>query len=353
MRRRRCSRRWRLAPWWCCGGRRSLVPGRRCYGRRWCGRRRWARRRCPCGWCRTCGWLSRRWRALGCFLRPGLGFSVGTNLFLGLRHDQRCGLRMRCSACKLHCRKRGRGKQYETKSCHDGWKLRKKSGNKLWGSTNKVRPDCGGLRRRVVFISGRRKSRCALVHCAFRRLFETELSQCPLRHIRRPRIEIGRGARQIGNFTIGGRRRRRRLRTSHRQLIGPVARQLVRPWRLAGILYGRRHLRPWTSRRAFLRRLRRLSRFDRRILLRIDRRFAHPEQRRGDGNVPLALGIMPLDSFSPRDTPPRYCGHLDRARTRRNNSDDSAHECPVRRCRVRPRPSQPCRRLRLWRDPSR
>ena len=27
----------------------------------------------------------------------------------------------------MHCRKRGRGKQYETKSCHDGWDPRKKS----------------------------------------------------------------------------------------------------------------------------------------------------------------------------------------------------------------------------------
>jgi hypothetical protein len=29
-------------------------------------------------------------------------------------------LRVRCSACELHCRQRSRGKQYEAKSCHDG-----------------------------------------------------------------------------------------------------------------------------------------------------------------------------------------------------------------------------------------
>jgi hypothetical protein len=45
--------------------------------------------------------------------------SIGTKLFLGLRHDQRHGLRVRSSAYKLHRRKRGGGKQHETKFCHD------------------------------------------------------------------------------------------------------------------------------------------------------------------------------------------------------------------------------------------
>jgi len=58
----------------------------------------------------------------------------------------------------------------------------------------------GGL----VFISGHRKSQCVLVHCAFRRLFESELSHCRLRHIRRPRIQIGLSARQIDDPAIGG-----------------------------------------------------------------------------------------------------------------------------------------------------
>ena len=163
--------------------------------------------------------------------------------------------------------------------------------NKLWRSTNKVRPDCGGLQRRTCFYFDHRKSQCVLVQCAFRRSFETELSHRPLRPIRRARIQVALGARQIRDPAIGGRWRRRPLRSAHRQFIRPVARQFVGPRRHAGIAYRRRHLRPWASRRAFLRRLRRLSRLDRRILLRVDRRFAHPKQRRGDGNVPLAPGI--------------------------------------------------------------
>src|SRR5207253_913215 len=77
--------------------------------------------------------------------------SVGTQLFLGLRHNQRGGLSVRCRACELNCRQRCRGKQYETKSCHDDWDPGKKC-NKLWRSTNKVRPDCGGLERRTCFL---------------------------------------------------------------------------------------------------------------------------------------------------------------------------------------------------------
>jgi hypothetical protein len=163
--------------------------------------------------------------------------------------------------------------------------------NKPWRSTNKVRPDCGGLEKRNCFYSGYRRSQCVPVHGAFRRSFATVLSHCPRRHIRRARIQIGLRARQVADPAIGRSRRGRRLRSAHRQFIRPVARQLVRPRRLAGIPHRRRHLRPWTSRRAFLRRLRRLSRLDRWILLGIDRRFAHPEQRRGDADVPLALSV--------------------------------------------------------------
>jgi hypothetical protein len=46
-----------------------------------------------------------------------------------LRHQQRRGLRVRCGACELHCRESGRGKQHETKSCHDGGIPRKNLGN--------------------------------------------------------------------------------------------------------------------------------------------------------------------------------------------------------------------------------
>src|SRR6476646_3114431 len=104
-------------------------------------------------------------------------------------------------------------------------------------------------------------------------------------------MEVGPLAWEIGALAIGGRRRTRPLRSAHRQFIGPAARQLLGPRRLAGIVHGWRHLGPWISRRAFLRRLRRLSRLDRRILLRIDRRFAHSEQRRGGGYVPLVPSI--------------------------------------------------------------
>jgi hypothetical protein len=48
---------------------------------------------------------------------------------MGLRHDQRRGLRMRRSGSELHRRKSCGGKQRETKICHDGlgpWKI---SGN--------------------------------------------------------------------------------------------------------------------------------------------------------------------------------------------------------------------------------
>jgi hypothetical protein len=158
-RRRRRGRRWR-------------GPGWRCRRRR-CGSRgggTWRRCRCGgrcCGRRRTRRWLSRGRRAL----RRRLGFSVGTKLFLGLRHNHRRGLRVRCIACKLHCRQRSRGKQKETKSGHGGWDPRKKICNKLSRSTNKVRPDCGGLQRRTCFYSGHRKAQCVLVHCAFRRSF--------------------------------------------------------------------------------------------------------------------------------------------------------------------------------------
>jgi hypothetical protein len=58
-------------------------------------------------------------------------------LLLGLRHNQRRSLRVRWSGGELQRSKSGRGKQHETKFCHDGLGPRKISGNKVWRSTNK------------------------------------------------------------------------------------------------------------------------------------------------------------------------------------------------------------------------
>jgi hypothetical protein len=66
----------------------------------------------------------------------------------------------------------------------------------------------------------------------------------------------------------------RSLRSTHRQFIWCAAWQLLWPRRLARFLHGRRHLGPRASRWAFLRRLRRLARLDRRLLWRVDRHFA-------------------------------------------------------------------------------
>ena len=67
-------------------------------------------RRCCCGRRRAC----RRRRRRG-FPR----LSVGADIFLGLRHDERGGLRMRCGDRKLRHRQSGRGKQHDAKVCHD------------------------------------------------------------------------------------------------------------------------------------------------------------------------------------------------------------------------------------------
>jgi hypothetical protein len=60
------------------------------------------------------------------------GLSVGTKLFLGLGHNQRRGLGVRWRGYQLHRRQSGRGKQHETKVCHDGLDPRKIPGNKAW-----------------------------------------------------------------------------------------------------------------------------------------------------------------------------------------------------------------------------
>ncbi len=140
--RRRCSGRRRF------GRRRSGRRGMRRSGCRWC----WMRRG-GCRWCwmrRRCGWRGgARRRCLRCFLR--LWLSVGAKLFFGLCHNQRRVLRMRWHACELHRRKSCRGKQHETKFCHDGLGPRKIIGKKIGDQRISVRPDCGGLQRRSCF----------------------------------------------------------------------------------------------------------------------------------------------------------------------------------------------------------
>lgn len=128
-RRRRHMRRWRR---W-----------RRCRMRR---RRR--RRGCRPGWRRRCGG-GRRGTRRRCSLRRLLGLSVGTKFFLGLRHDQRRGLRMRRQGYQLHRRKRGRGEQQEAKLCHDGLDPRKSWQLRSGDQQIDVRPDCGGPWRRA------------------------------------------------------------------------------------------------------------------------------------------------------------------------------------------------------------
>ena len=54
-------------------------------------------------------------------------------------------------ACELHRRKSCRGKQHETKFCHDGLGPRKIIGKKIGDQRISVRPDCGGLQRRSCF----------------------------------------------------------------------------------------------------------------------------------------------------------------------------------------------------------
>jgi hypothetical protein len=153
--------RWWHGMWWCgrrrrgvrgrcrrrCGALRRRRRGRSGSGGRSRGRRR---RRGGPGWC--CGrrrgtWRRRcrvrRWRS--CLrrsaLRGRLGFAIGTEFAgrRGLRHHQRCGLRVRWRAYELHRRQSCRGKQHEPKFCHDGFGPRKIFGRKVLRYTNKPR----------------------------------------------------------------------------------------------------------------------------------------------------------------------------------------------------------------------
>jgi hypothetical protein len=152
-------------------------------------RMRWWRRRGRrrCGLRRGCRWLCRR------CLR--LWLSVGTKLFLGLGDHHRCGLRVRRRDCEVHCRKRGGGKQCETKSCHDGLGPREKFRQQGWQQGRAINEQALGrivaaFKAGLLFISEHENSYCVFVHCAFRGSFQTELLHCPLRHIRYARIQF-------------------------------------------------------------------------------------------------------------------------------------------------------------------
>jgi hypothetical protein len=174
----RWGRRWRR------GMRRRRRRWWRCPGRRW-------RRRCGPGWRRSCCWR-RRARRRRSLLRL-LGFSVGTDFASALRHHQRRGLRMRWRAGELHCRKRGRGEQHETKVCHDGLDPRRFPGNNDDQQIS-VRPDCGGPQTRTsIYFRIRSVSACT---CSSRiqTIVSDLLSHCPRRDIRWNWIEIGPGS---------------------------------------------------------------------------------------------------------------------------------------------------------------
>ncbi len=157
----------------------------RCNGRRrGCGPRR-GRRRSRLG--RRCGdrrRRARRWRSLLLRLLGWLfGLSVGTKLLLGLRHNQRRSLRVRWGSGQLQRRESCRGKQQESKFCHDDWGPRKILGNKVWQqglSTNSgdqqtsVRPDCGVLQTGTGIYFRRREVRMRV--CSLR--IQTIISNC-------------------------------------------------------------------------------------------------------------------------------------------------------------------------------
>jgi hypothetical protein len=161
LRRRRCG------PWW-----RSGTRGR-------------ARMRCGCG---------RRalWRSLGLALWWPFGPSLGTDFALRLRNDDRPGLRLRRRARELHRRQGGRGKQRDTKVCHDDLGPRKSFGIKRFsqpngfGVTINSQPlgrNVAAAKRSGSFILPAQGVTRALVHDAFRGRFQIVVPHCPLRHI--------------------------------------------------------------------------------------------------------------------------------------------------------------------------
>ncbi len=241
--RRRCSRR----RWWC-GVRRWRSNG----PRGWRRRRRWRR----CGGRRR---LAHRGHCLRRCLGWLLGLSIGTQLLPGLRHDQRRGLRVRWSSGQMHRREGRRGKQQELKFCHDdlgpGKVMATRFRNKVCQRTLAINEQALGRivassKRELVFISGNAESGCAFVHCAFRRSSQMAVSHFPLRPFAAPWTGVRPGCREVDISSQSFKSK-------------PVR-----------FLHGRWYLGPRAPGRFFRRRLRRLSRLDRRILLRIDRHVA-------------------------------------------------------------------------------
>ena len=165
-RRSRSRRRWRRRSRTRCCGRGRRRRRRRGPWRRSC---RWRRRR-RCGTRRCRG---RRRRRRWCLGRGGrrrsarrwpLGFAVRAYLFLGLRHDERCGLRMRCGGRELRYRQSSCGKQHDAKVCHDVLGPRKKPGSNEFAFIDVlddsqqviIRPDCGRLQMARWFLFHRR-----------------------------------------------------------------------------------------------------------------------------------------------------------------------------------------------------
>ena len=89
-----------------------------------------------------------------------LRFSVGADFFLGLRDDERRGLRMRCGDRKLRHRQSGRGKQHDAKVCHDvlvpenSWQRREWRVRRSIRQVDQrliIRPHCGGCENESAF----------------------------------------------------------------------------------------------------------------------------------------------------------------------------------------------------------
>lgn len=148
--RRRCCRRRRTLRWSCSWRRRLwLLRGtRRC-----CSGRHGALRRCDMG--RRSRRCLRRWtfrrspRRLLLMLLPMIWFP------LRLRNLNSRRLRMRCQGCKLHRRQSRRGKQHETKFCHDGPNPPGRSSEKPNGGWTDQQPamgpDCGAYKSGNAF----------------------------------------------------------------------------------------------------------------------------------------------------------------------------------------------------------
>jgi hypothetical protein len=144
-------------------------------------------------------------------------------------------------------------------------------GNKVGRYTNKRRAALWRPENVDSFIFC--KTKALIRPCSWRiqAMVSNRRLHCPLRHIRRARIQIRLGTRQIINSSVGGGIRRAwSLWSSYRQFIRLLPRQLFGLGCFTGIPHRRRHLRLRTSGRAFLRRLRRLSGLDRGILCWVD-----------------------------------------------------------------------------------